>query len=69
MTLGLVADYYFVVCRAFRKAYKWPPQIVDDLDLRRMKKILEETFEDNEREGNEISESTQSFEGLGVKGL
>lgn len=50
MTLDSLAEYYYSACRAFRKIYKWPPQITDDLELRRIVRILEETIEDNQSE-------------------
>lgn len=47
-TLKYVTEYYNMICRVFRRRYKWGPNVVDPLDINRILMILQETIEDKD---------------------
>jgi len=55
-TLEIVAKKYHAMYRAFRNKYKWPPQIVDELDINRILRIFNELVEDAEKQNDSIDE-------------
>jgi hypothetical protein len=48
-TLEIVGKSYHSMYRNFRKAYKWAPEVVDKLDIRRILRIHEELVEDSQK--------------------
>ena len=43
-------EYYKIFYRGLRNIYKWSPQVVDDIELKRLLEICQETIEDNKIE-------------------
>lgn len=52
-TLTFATEKYHAMCRNFRNRFKWSPQSVDDLDLRRVFRIHDELEQDAQQSNDE----------------
>jgi hypothetical protein len=59
--LELLEEYYEGMCSYLRRSFKWSPSEMDDMPLKRLLKIYDETVEEDERNRKNGSSSSDSF--------
>lgn len=53
LTLDYLVSIYNSIYRLLRRTYKWPPDVVDNIELSRLFRIYDEAVEDSKQRKNE----------------
>ena len=59
--IGL-AEAYHLMCRVFRNVYKWPPQVIDEIEVWKLIRIYEETKEDQKEQKDKLENEFSEME-------
>jgi hypothetical protein len=59
--LELLEEYYDIICSYLRRSFKWSPSEMDNMPLKRLLKIYDETIEEDEKNKGSLSSNSFDF--------